>query len=237
MNNQEAQMILRAYRLGGQDTSDPLIAEALEQAQRDPELQKWLAEEHVFDLRVQAKLRTAMVAPPELKANLLALQKMARPVSSWQRPMWMSAAATAVLLLALATLWLRPGNSAQLDSFRNTMVRYSMQEPEHITFETSDTTKIQHWLQRRGMKTEFELPVGLGGKPAEGCRVVDWNGRKVTLICFVLADGNHVDFFVMDRADFPGLAGSNAPQFAKAGALMTVTWSKGNRVYLLTGGG
>src|SRR5258706_136048 len=40
MNNQEAKLILQAYRCGGQDASDPLFAEALEQARRDPELAK-----------------------------------------------------------------------------------------------------------------------------------------------------------------------------------------------------
>ena len=44
MNNQEAKLILQAYRPGGRDTFDPLFAEALEQARRDPELQKWFAE-------------------------------------------------------------------------------------------------------------------------------------------------------------------------------------------------
>jgi hypothetical protein len=66
---------------------------------------------------------------------------------------------------------------------------------------------------------------------------VDWNGQKVALICFVLAGGDHVDVFVMDHSDFPGLSGNSAPQFAQAGPLMTVTWAKNNQVYLLTGGG
>ena len=236
MNNQEAHLILQAYRPGGQDASDPLMAEALEQARRDPELQKWLAAEQALDLRIQTKVRSAIIVPVELKANLLALPKMARPVSRWRRPIWLAAAAVA-FLLGIAALWLRPGNPAQLASFRETMVRYSMQEREHITFEASDITQIQKWLQSRGIKTDFELPGGLGGKRTEGCRVVEWNGQKVALICFVLTDGHHLDLFVLDRAGVPGLAGSGGPQFAQAGALLTATWTAGNQVYLLTGGG
>lgn len=237
MNNQEAQLILQAYRPGGQDASDPLMAEALEHARRDPEMQKWLTAEQAIDLRVQTKLRTAITVPVELKANLLALPKMARPVSRWRRLVWLAAAAAVAFLLGIAALWLRAGNPAQLASFRETMVRYSMQEREHITFEASDIPQIRKWLQSRGIRTDFELPGGLRGKRAEGCRVVEWNGQKVALICFVLTGGHHVDFFVMDRAGVPGLAGSGAPQFAQAGALLTATWTAGNQVYLLTGGG
>jgi hypothetical protein len=57
------------------------------------------------------------------------------------------------------------------------------------------------------------------------------------LICFVLADGHHLDLFVMDRAAVPSLARSDVPQYAQTGALLTATWTTGNQVYLLTGGG
>lgn len=239
MNNEEAQLILRAYRLGGQDASDPLVAEALEQARRDPELQKWFAAEQAIDLRVQTKLRKAVVTPADLKANLLALQRISRPASHWGRAMWLPAAAAIILLVGLAAVWFFPQNknTAQLDSFRKAMVNYSMREHEHIVYEASDITKIQQWLQARGLKAEFDLPGGLRGKPAEGCRVVDWNGQKAALICYVLPGGNHVDIFVMDHNEFPGLSRSGEPQFAQAGSLMTVSWVKDNQVYLLTGGG
>ena len=237
MNNQEAQLILRAYRPGGEDASDPIMAEALEQARHDPELQKWIAREQAVDASIQGKLRTAIVVPPELKANLLALQKIARSKSWWRRPVWLAAAASVALLLGMSSFWLRPGSSDQLGSFRLAMVRYSLQKHEHVAFETSDMTKIKIWLQSRDMKPDFDLPSGLRGQAAKGCRVVDWKGQKVALICFVLPDGSHVDLFAMDRAGFPSLARSGEVEFAQAGALMTAAWIKGDRVYLLTGNG
>ena len=237
MNNQEAQLILRSYRPGGEDASDPMMAEALEQARHDPELQKWIAHEQAVDASIQGKLRAAVVVPPELKANLLALQKIAQKKSRWRWPIWLAAAASVALLLGISALRLRPGSSDQLDSFRQAMVRYSMEKHEHVAFETSDITKIKLWLQSRDMKPDLDLPGGLRGQPTKGCRVVDWNGQKVALICFVLPDGNHVDFFAMDRADFPSLARNRAPLFAQTGVLMTAAWIKGSQVYLLTGTG
>ena len=93
MNNEEAKLILQAYRPGGPDASDPLFAEALEHARRDPELQKWFAEQQTLDSLIQSKLRPAVAVPRDLKTNLLALRKIIRPVPWWFQPMKLAAAA------------------------------------------------------------------------------------------------------------------------------------------------
>jgi hypothetical protein len=236
MKNQEARLILQAYRCGGQDASDPLFAEALEQARRDPELQKWFAEENALDARIQASLQTAIPIPRELKSNLLAQGKIARPTPwRWFQPLKLAAAAAVLLLLGLAAFLLLPRKPAQLASFRETMARYSMQQQGHVAYESHDMAKIQQWLQDRGMETNFELPAVLHGGPAQGCRVVDWNGRKATMLCFVLDDGEHMDLFVMDRVGLPNLPEGGAPRFAEANGLKTATWAKDDKVYLLIG--
>lgn len=234
MNNQEARLILQAYRPGGEDASDPLFAEALEQARRDPELQKWFAEENALEARLQARLETAIPVPRGLKSDLLALRKIVRPAPWWLQPMKLAAAAAVVLLLGLAVLFLLPQKQTQLASFRETMARYSAQEQGHIVFESHDPAKIQQWLQDRGIETNFDLPTALPGRSTQGCRLVDWNGRRATMICFMLK-GEHMDLFVMDRAGLPDLPDNSAPQYARAGDLMTATWSKGGKIYLLTG--
>src|SRR5579871_3009993 len=101
MNNQEAKLILQAYRPGGEDASDPLFAEALEQARRDPELQKWFAEQIALETHLKARLETAIPVPRGLKSDLLALRKTSRPAPWWWwlQPMRLAAAAAVVLLL------------------------------------------------------------------------------------------------------------------------------------------
>jgi hypothetical protein len=236
MNNQEAKLILQAYRCGGQDASDPLFAEALEQAKLDPELQKWFAQENALDAHIQASLQKAVPVPRELKSNLLALGKIIRPTPwRWFQPMKLAAAAAVLLLLGVAAFLLLPERPAQLVSFRETMARYSMQQHGHVTFESHDMAKIHQWLQARGIETKFELPATIPGKAAEGCRVVDWNGHKATMICFVLDSGKHMDLFVMDRAGLPDFPDTRSPQFAKAPGLMTAIWVHGGKIYLLTG--
>jgi uncharacterized membrane protein YbaN (DUF454 family) len=234
MNNQETKLILQAYRPGGEDASDPLFAKALEQARRDPELQKWFAEQNALEARLQARLETAIPVPRGLKSDLLALRKISRPAPWWFQPMQLAAAAAVVLLLGLAVLFLLPQKQTQLASFRETMARYSAQEQGHIAFESHDLAKIQQWLQARGIETDFALPAAIPGRSTQGCRVVDWNRHKATMLCFVL-NGEHMDLFVMDRTGLPDLPENSAPQYAKAGDLMTATWSKGDKIYLLTG--
>ena len=104
MNNQEAKLILQAYRPNGQDASDPFFAEALEQVHRDPELKKWFEEETIINSRIQARLQTAIPFPPSLKSELLALQKTVQPVSWWFQPMKL--AAVALILASLGAILL-----------------------------------------------------------------------------------------------------------------------------------
>ena len=233
MNNQEAKLILQAYRPNGQDASDLFFAEALEQSQRDPELQKWFAEEMLLNTCLQARLESAIPIPPGLKADLLALRKTVRPTPWWFQPMKLAAAA--VILVSLGAIFLLlPRNPTEVASFRDTMARSSAQTQEHIVFESHDLAKIQQWLQAQNMGTNFDVPAMLQTGNPQGCRVVDWNGHQATMICFMV-NGEHMDLFVMDRAGLPGFPESGSPQFASANGLMTAMWSNGQKVYLLTG--
>jgi len=234
MNNQEAKLILQAYRSNGQDASDPFFADVLEQARRDPELQKWFAEEILLNTRLQVRLEAAIPVPSGLKANLLALRKTIRPVPWWFRPMNLAAAAVILLSLGIVLLLL-PQKGAQIESFRETMARNSLQTEGHVVFESHDLAKIQQWLQDRGMESRFDLPTMLQSGTPQGCRVVDWDGHKATMVCFHLQDGQHMDLFVMDRTGLPDFPDNSAPQFASADGLMTTMWAKGGKLYLLTG--
>src|SRR5713226_3719082 len=132
MNNQEAKLILQAYRLGGQDAGDPQFREALQQLKLDPELADWFAHERAIETRVQAKIRDAVRPPAGLKAHLLAQGKIVRPASRWGRPLWLAAAAAVALLGILVTIWSwRPG-PGQFAAFRQAMVQKAKQTTDHV---------------------------------------------------------------------------------------------------------
>ena len=234
MNNQEAKLILQAYRPNGPDASDPFFSEALEQVKRDPELAKWFAEETSLNSRIQTRLQAAVPIPSGLKSELLALQKTVVPIPWWSQPMKLAAVGLALAALG-AILMLIPQRPA-LASFRDTMARSSLNTQGHVAFESHDIASIRHWLQGNNMQTNFDLPATLqaAAGTAQGCRVVDWDGHKATMVCFIV-NGQHMDLFVMDRAGLPDFPENGTPQFANAGGLMTAMWSGDGKVYLLTG--
>lgn len=235
MNNQEAKLILQAYRPNGPDASDPFFAEALEQVKRDPELAKWFAEETSLNSRIQTRLQGAVPVPSGLKSELLALQKTVLPIPWWAQPMKLAAVGLALAALG-AILMLIPQRPTRLASFRDMMARSSLQTQGHVEFESHDIANIRQWLQGNNMQTNFDLPATLqaAAGTAQGCRIVDWSGHKATMVCFVV-NGQHMDLFVMDRAGLPDFPENGAPQFASADGLMTAMWTSNGKVYLLTG--
>ena len=66
MKNDEAKFILSAYRPDGDDAGDARFAEALAQAEQDPELAPWLQEERRFD-SVFCDALGAVPVPPDLR--------------------------------------------------------------------------------------------------------------------------------------------------------------------------
>jgi hypothetical protein len=234
MNNQEAKLILQAYRPNGQDASDPFFTEALEQVRRDPELEKWFAEENGLNTRIQTRIQAAIPVPPALKSDLLALRKTVYSTPWWLQPMKL--AAIALFLASLgAILLMIPQRTTRLASFRDAMARNSLQTQEHVVFQSHDIASIRQWLQGQNMQTNFDMPATLqaANGTAQGCRVVNWNGHQATMVCFMV-NGQHMDLFVMDRAGLPDFPENGAPQFASADGLMTAAWAAGGKVYLLT---
>lgn len=56
MDNNKAKLKLAVYRRTGADANDPFFAEALQQAEKDPGLREWLAEQQAFDAKFAAAL-------------------------------------------------------------------------------------------------------------------------------------------------------------------------------------
>jgi hypothetical protein len=62
MTNQDAKLVLSGYRPNGADARDPFFEQALQQANRDPELTEWFEKQRAFDRVIVAKLRN--IEPP-----------------------------------------------------------------------------------------------------------------------------------------------------------------------------
>jgi len=234
MKNEEAKLILQAYRPGGRDAGDPMFAEALEQARRDPELQKWLAQEQALDSLLQARLQKAVPIPFGLKTRLLAQSKAVRPVAWWRIPFWQATVAVLVIMATLAVLWLKPTNQFQFADLRGAMVQTSLQMDDHVSHLAQDMTNVRDWLKTQNAPSDYGLPAALRDAMLKGCKVVDWHGRKVTMLC-LKAGTSHVDLFVIDCTRFRDFRPSETVQFGNDNGLTTAVWCNGDKTYLLAG--
>lgn len=245
MDNTEAQFVLQACRPGGQDADDPSVAAALEQARLDPELGAWFAEQQALDAAIAGKLQSFPV-PANLKADILAGKKVVRPVAFRRGRLLVALAAAASLaLLASVVFWKAQVANAkpQFASFHTDMGRF-LNHIDRLDFQTDDIDKAKHWLETKGGQGELLLPARLEGQRCVGCRVMDWKGSKVSLVCYYLdkpspsgATKKQIDeihMLVIDREALQDPP-SSSPQFSKAGKWELASWSDKRYSYILAG--
>ena len=234
MNREEAQFILQAYRPNSEDARDPQFAEALALARQDPVLAQWFADEQAMDAAFAAKLR-ARPMPSDLKSQLLLARATIAQRAWWRRPVWLAAAASIALLLALGGWRLRASRGeAQFGEFRGAMAKVALNMTAHVEAFGMDEPELKQWLTEHRGHPDFVLPPKLAEHGVMGCKIVEWQGHRVTLLCFKF-DGGHADIFVADAADLPGASLGSAPRFAADGPLTTATWQREGKIYLLAG--
>jgi len=235
MNNQEAKFILLAYRANGADATDPKFAEALAQAQRDPELAQWFAQERLLDLGLRNKLKGAVTPPPDLQSHLLALHRMVHHIPWWKRPAWLAAAASVALLLSVSAAWYFRTSPPPVWDFLTTTTQAATHAYQHVTLAGNTETEIKQTLRSHHADAGFELPPALAGQPISGASVIPWKGQSIVMICLTANSTNHVDLFIAKRAGFPEALPPTVPQFQDSCSLATTVWSTPDRIYLLAG--
>lgn len=233
MNEQEARLILQAYRPGAQDEGDPYFAEALRETARNPELASWLAEEQAFDQAMTTHLE-AVPAPFGLKTRILA--QTGSPVRSW-KSRWMIglAAAVALLLLLAQVVSLRrpaPPASALLPDYAREMVSF-IQLPPPLDLESHDLGAIKNWLGQKEVRP-MDIPERMAALQPVGCRILSFRDHDVTLICFHREGDQLAHLFVVERSALPGLKPGAVPVYYAANGWTTATWAEKDRAYMIT---
>ncbi|MBA4149037.1 MAG: hypothetical protein H0X66_13045 [Verrucomicrobia bacterium] len=232
MTNEEAKFILQSYRQNGADADDPVFTEAMEHARRDPILSQWIAEELQLDAAISRKVKSVPV-PSDLKATILAGGKIVRPAAWYRRP-WLAAAACFLLLASVLSFWML-NRAETFPAYRNDMVQF-VSGMDRLDLQSSDLGEIKGWLSQNNAHVDFTLPEGLKEMPGIGCRVLSWNGQKVTLICFGKMGVEEVHLLIVDRSGI-GQPPPGTPQFARHDGWNTASWSRGDKVYMLAGRG
>lgn len=240
MTPNDAKLILQSYRPGDQDAGDPYFVEALALAKTDVELAAWFAEQKKFDANVSNGLQQVRV-PSRLKAEILALQKpAASPLTTWwqnlfpwQSPVFWAKAAVAMLIMGLAAFYLRPEPADRFADYSTQMVRAAINDTHHADAPASDMKQALAWLATHRGENNLVLPTTLNdGKGLMGCRVLDWHGQKVSMLCYMVNGSAHVDVFVAEANIFPDAPPVDQPQFARNDGMATASWTHAGKTYL-----
>lgn len=234
MTSAEAREILAAWRSGLPGTTPLDVEQALELARHDSQLGSWWQAQESFHRTALEALR-APGPPPGLADRILAARKVHRPSfvrSTPAIPWWIGIAAA---LVAVGGVWFafrgRGMDDDGFEVFRSRMVRAVLRE-YRMDVTTNDLTAIRGFLARHEAPADFDLSPPLASAAPLGAGLLSWQGRPVSMVCL---DGGKLGTLFMFVApaetlhhDVPG-----EPRFEQVNRLATVSWSRGNRTYVL----
>ena len=235
MTVQQAKEILLLYRPGRGDDADPEVAQALELAQRDPELQAWFQEHCAFNEALSKKFADLPV-PRTLKGDILLGPRVVRgPAQWWSRRVALAAAACFVLFAVIgAMLWTsKPRND--FADFRARMVGSVLREYRMELF-TNDMAEVRAYLARKGAPADYSVPSGLEATSLTGAGVLSWHAEPVAMVCFDRGKKDMVFMFVSRKGKMNNVTVSG-PQLTSELELATASWTAGDKVYLLAASG
>jgi uncharacterized membrane protein YbaN (DUF454 family) len=238
VNHDEAKTILLLYRPGTADADDPQITEALALAQRDPELAEWLKEHCARQEALRANFRQ-ITAPTGLKEQIISEQAAQEKIIFWRRNVIFAVAAVIVALVALVPLWFphRPKDDT-LAVYRSRMVRVAVLG-YGMDFTTNDPAQIRAFLAASNAPADYVLTASLEKTAMAGCAIQNWQGAKVSMICFrtgkplPLEQQSDLWLFVVDRTAVKDAPAAGVRQFVRVNKLMTMTWTQGDKLYVL----
>lgn len=238
MNNQDAKFYLSAYRPGGADAGHPAMAEALDQARRDPSLGAWFEREQAHDAAVSEKLQSVQ-PPANLRATILAGARLSQAKrAGWQWPHWIGLAAALVLLATVSALLWRPAATLNGQGRMADLADYALRDllsGEH----QGNQPRAQSALAKRLIESPPRLATGLAMTPAElrdqGCHTFTIAGREVLEICFQRDQNYHL--YLVRRSDTKIDIDDEHPMLMTKRGEAALTWADSRYVYVLAGKG
>jgi hypothetical protein len=239
MDNEQAKLILAAFRPDGRDANDPDIADAMRQAEMDPELRRWLAEQRAFDQRMMAGLEC--VQPPAgardraLAAIRVSQRWRARWTWAWAWPLAM--AASVALVATVTTVVVRQPERVDLPQLASTegLAGYLAEHDASIGLMNEDYQTLVNWIEARGGPKPESVPAPLAQLPVLGCQTWNTDRGTVSLVCFVGPDRTRLHLYVFeDTALLPGtLPQRSEPRIERHGVWAMAGWQHGGKGYVL----
>lgn len=242
MTNQEAKEILKLYRPGSADATDPAFTEALALCERDVELKNWFEHHCALFAALRAKFRQINV-PEGLKEQIVA-ERRVHTTPVWQRAVLVVGALAAALLVTfqIQQHW-RPSEPVKFADYCNFMESVALRGYSMDNNSTS-LDQIRTFLSQKQAVADYVLPADLekNAKPV-GCVATTWQGKNVSMICFQsgrpLAANQQSDLwlFISDETIAKDSPKKNTPTYKNENGVVTASWTVGNRTYVLAAQG
>ena len=236
MNTAEAKEILLLYRPGTIETAEPRMAEALELAQRDPELGRWFDEHRAFQKAMRAKFQQIEV-PAHLKSSILirgtASPGIVSPRPWWRSPLWLPATAMILLLVGAFSVWLRPHRPDRFADYEARMVSEAQRE-YRMDLVTNQMPQIRQFMASRGAPADYRVTHGLEHLQLTGGGCLNWRSRPVAMVCFDRGDKQMLFLFVMKRSAVKDPPPAT-PQLVRVREMLAASWTEGDNTYVLAG--
>jgi len=204
MTNERAKFVLGAYRSNGADAKDPMFAEALEQAKRDPNLAAWFAEQRAFDQILTERLQ--QIQPSEdLRSTILSGLRATPSRRRFPPVLWLAAAAGVAVggFVLLGRMLPGGSNTNVLGQFKSDAIAMlSVSPAPKLDLLSTDLQETRRYIDERQAPRVATLPAALQQVPTAGCRVFKWRGFPASLTCFEMPGGKLVHLVVIDEKVF-----------------------------------
>ena len=239
MNKHEAQLLLSACRPGGLDGENADMRAALDLLSTDHELARWFAAEQALDAAVAGKLASIPV-PPSLKADILAGARVSRRRNGWRNPIAWVAAAAVLAIVGLVTLHppVKLATVATLGEYRSDVgAAFAQMNAGGFkpTLGVGSMAEVARFVSSHHSPIgNPAAPGGLAGVKPVACRVIEWRGQKVSIIC-VGRSGLEAHVFVVDRKVIRDSGDVDLKSIATAAGYPVVAWEDAGHAYVMVG--
>jgi hypothetical protein len=228
---EKAKQVLLLFRSERDLEQDPELQEAYRLAQKEPELARWFEQHRHFQTAMRQKFRQ-IKAPEALKAELLAGDKIVRPV--WPaRQVWLAAAAAVVIFIGVALLLPWRTVPDRFADYRERMVGTALRE-YRMDLLTGDVAQLRQFAAAHGTPADFVVPNGLTKLQLTGGGELRWRSNPVTMICYDRGDKQMLFLFVLKKTALKDPPPS-APVLTKVHDLPAASWTQGDNTYVLAG--
>jgi hypothetical protein len=238
VNSREAKEILMVVRPGTADEHEPDVMEALAlvRSGAEPELGHWYEEHRAMQLALRDKFRQLRV-PDGLKQQILSERKAYFSLPFRRRLVL----ASAVLVLLLGATWavkLAIGHSPpdRFADYRARMAGMIQRQYPKMDLETDDLGQIRQFLTKHQSHGDFVNTEGLSKTANTGCALLTWHDHPVTMVCFTSGRKpvtSDVFLLVIDKSGLKDAP--TKPEFSQMRKLATLSWSAGDKTYVLAG--